>query len=151
MCVQNVFNSQYALSVNCDVTGATFCQNGSKGGLSVAIRLLVYSVRSSVGTNQFQGSYGGLWSHLIVVVAVLCDHTVRFCFLTYKVTAATVVSITANSRQLYSLHTRHPSCVYLHMSIKKTVYSQSKHNFICKQRSATCFGNNSHYRMNTER
>ena len=93
------------------VTEATVCQNGSKGELSVDIRPLRCSVCSSVSTNRSQGSYGGLWSHLIVVVAVLCDHTVRFCFLTYKVTAATVVSITVNSRLLYSLHTRHPSCV----------------------------------------
>lgn len=133
------------------VTEATVCQNGSKGGLSVDIRPLKYSVCSWVSTKQSQGIYGGLWSHLIVVAAVLCDHTVRFCFLTNKVTAATVVSVSVNQLLSWQLHSLHTSCVQMHMSIKKTVNSQSKRNFIRKQRSATCFGNNSHHRMNTER
>jgi len=65
----------------------------------------------SLLVGEHEPIYGRLWSHLIVVVAVLCDHTVRSCFLTNKVTAAAVVSITVNQLQLYSLHTRHPNCV----------------------------------------
>jgi len=110
LCVQNVLNSQCALSVNCDVTASRrlqFVRMDQREGCQLV------SVCSSVSTDPSQGSYGGLWSHLIVV-AVLCDHTVRFCFLTCEVTAAAIVSITVtqlHSRQRYSLHTASQLCL----------------------------------------
>ena len=134
LCVQNVLNSQCALSVNCDVTASLEGYSLSewiKGRAvswyqTVTILRIVDGEREPIPRN-LRRAVKSLDSRC----AVVYNHIFRFYILTYKVTA------NVGSQ---SIHTSIPVVSKCTCKCRRLINWQSKQNFIYKQQAATCFG-----------